>query len=736
MNEEFATRIGLLFADLAVKSMLVLGTAWIASFFLRKRSAATRHMVWLIAFSALIFMPVLMAILPSHPVGIIQSQDPAAQAVTPSVKHEISKFDLQALEDSIVEPYDSSLTQPEPVAPVSPAPSRWKPQKTVLIVGILWVAGCIWIVLQSAIALRAIRRMRKLSSLATGELQAKINFTGLSQRVGISRSWELRTSAGSKPPTAMTWGFMKPIVLLPKESSSWSSERLEAVLLHELAHVRRYDSVSQFIAVVTCALYWFNPVVWLCARAMRAEAETAADDTVLRHGVKPSVYAGELIRIAAELGHRRQPFSPIGVPVMKQSKIESRVQAILDPSPRLRRGVTLIEALAIIAVAAGIVIPVSSVRATIAPPIHTNLASLESVVRSSSITVPSPPMGVVQVDQTAVSHHADVVNVPKSSVACRTPAAAHKAQAQKNDSDMEKAKLEKLERDQAQLDKANAELLARQAKLQASQNKLTKSQTQAKLSQRLAEMAKRDAEIVQLKAERLERLAKDSRWAEGKSAAERQKLEAEAEAMRLHSDSLQNLLAKNQAENAQHASDREKALAGLQERLSHSERLQAEKQEMMLQSQQQQAKMADEILARDLASQKEAAEARMKYQAVVDRLLKAAFSQKSVDLREQKIAKEQLHRLLESYRADQKRSAYSKNILNSWKSKFNQDAELKRAKLLMEQSVRSQADAQRLFGQHSLSSGEYAKAKEALRIAQIQLEVARKLLEVKKNKQP
>ena len=86
----------------------------------------------------------------------------------------------------------------------------------------------------------------------------------------------------------------------------------------------RFDSVSQFIAVIGCTLYWFNPAVWLCARAMRAEAEAAADDAVIRLGVKPSTYARELLRITAELGRRRQPYSSIGVPVMKQSKIESR----------------------------------------------------------------------------------------------------------------------------------------------------------------------------------------------------------------------------------------------------------------------------------------------------------------------------------------------------------------------------------------------------------------------------
>jgi hypothetical protein len=165
----------------------------------------------------------------------------------------------------------------------------------------------------------------------------------------------------------MTWGFMNPVVIVPQESEGWSQERLEAVLLHELAHVRRFDSVSQLIAALACAVYWFNPSVWLCARAMRAEAEIAADDTVLLMGIKPSVYARELVRIAAELGTRRQPYSTIGVPVMKKSKIESRVQAILDPSTRRRRGITTVQVLTTAAIAGALLVPIGMLRASLVP---------------------------------------------------------------------------------------------------------------------------------------------------------------------------------------------------------------------------------------------------------------------------------------------------------------------------------------------------------------------------------
>ncbi|GAB5518252.1 MAG: hypothetical protein RhofKO_05030 [Rhodothermales bacterium] len=76
--------------------------------------------------------------------------------------------------------------------------------------------------------------------------------------------------------------------MLPIEADTWSQERRRCVLLQELAHVKRYDCVSQSFAQMACAFNWYNPLVWLAARHMRIEREKACDDFVLRGGVAPS----------------------------------------------------------------------------------------------------------------------------------------------------------------------------------------------------------------------------------------------------------------------------------------------------------------------------------------------------------------------------------------------------------------------------------------------------------------
>ena len=88
----------------------------------------------------------------------------------------------------------------------------------------------------------------------------------------------------------MTWGCLPAVgplpgagarVLLPAEAEEWPEDRRRAVLLHELAHVKRRDCLSQLIAQLACAVHWFNPLIWLAGHRMLVERERACDDLAL-----------------------------------------------------------------------------------------------------------------------------------------------------------------------------------------------------------------------------------------------------------------------------------------------------------------------------------------------------------------------------------------------------------------------------------------------------------------------
>ena len=126
-----------------------------------------------------------------------------------------------------------------------------------------------------------------------------------------------------------TWGVLTPVLLLPTAGDAWSESARHSALLHELAHVRRRDTVSALISRLACALHWYNPLVWLAAAHARNLQERACDDAVLRAGAIPSDYAQFLLDVAAHVsGVARPNRSAIG---MAHSSLRARIVAILDP---------------------------------------------------------------------------------------------------------------------------------------------------------------------------------------------------------------------------------------------------------------------------------------------------------------------------------------------------------------------------------------------------------------------
>ena len=158
----------------------------------------------------------------------------------------------------------------------------------------------------------------------------------------------------------MTWGLLRPVVLLPSEADRWPRDRLHDVLLHELAHVRRLDSLTQAIALVACALYWFNPLAWLAARQMRHGAGAGLRRCGPRRGVRPSDYAGHLLELARRLRSARV-VSFATVSMARPSQLEGRLLAILDPSRRRSPISRRIVGLGVIASAA-MMLPLASIR--------------------------------------------------------------------------------------------------------------------------------------------------------------------------------------------------------------------------------------------------------------------------------------------------------------------------------------------------------------------------------------
>jgi len=141
------------------------------------------------------------------------------------------------------------------------------------------------------------------------------------------RGVAVRTCLGLKMP-AVAAG---PVILLPEAASEWPVERLEMVLTHELAHVRRRDLWWRLAGTLGCCLYWFHPLAWWAAAQQRKESEMACDDQVLT-GCSSDSYAEGLVAVAREASGARTPAAVMAM--AKPRELEGRLLAVLDGSRR------------------------------------------------------------------------------------------------------------------------------------------------------------------------------------------------------------------------------------------------------------------------------------------------------------------------------------------------------------------------------------------------------------------
>jgi beta-lactamase regulating signal transducer with metallopeptidase domain len=142
------------------------------------------------------------------------------------------------------------------------------------------------------------------------------------------RPVELCASDDLRVPTAV--GFLKPAVVLPKWAlTELSPAELHAVLLHELAHLQRWDDWTNLAQKFLRAVFFFHPAVWFVENRLSLEREMACDDLVLSQTANPRAYAECLVSLAEKnFLQRGIAFAQAAVGRMRQTSL--RILQILD----------------------------------------------------------------------------------------------------------------------------------------------------------------------------------------------------------------------------------------------------------------------------------------------------------------------------------------------------------------------------------------------------------------------
>ena len=217
-----------------------------------------------------------------------------------------------------------------PRVPDAPFAPRWR---SLLVA--LWAIGAALVLVPVMLGrLRVLLLAKRARPLGEGAWSDLVEIA--IARTGLARDVRVLESDDSTMP--MTWGVVRPTVLLPAAAESWTEQQRQDVLLHELAHVARLDCLTQVIAQLACAVHWFNPLVWLAARRMCVEREHACDDRVLAAGARPSDYASHLLEVARSM--RVGSVAPLGAVAMaRRAQLSERLLAVLDAT-RPRAGVS------------------------------------------------------------------------------------------------------------------------------------------------------------------------------------------------------------------------------------------------------------------------------------------------------------------------------------------------------------------------------------------------------------
>jgi len=291
---------------IGARASAVLALALAASLGLRRASASVRRCLLLLGFAASLLLPLAAWSFPVRP---------AVHVPAPTVAIRVVAEALSASGSGAASPREATRRNEHGFAATA-WPESWLIE--------IWALGALAVLVRLGVAHVAALRLARQA-----------------ERFGGARY-----SALLESPVVI--GVFRPTIVLPLAARAWSEDRLQAVLFHELSHIRRRDGLALLTAQAACALYWFQPLAWWALRALRRECELAADESVVASGVRPSNYAEHLLAVARGVG---LPAAGIAM-AARPSELARRITTLLTrehlPRPLTRGRACLLTASALL----------------------------------------------------------------------------------------------------------------------------------------------------------------------------------------------------------------------------------------------------------------------------------------------------------------------------------------------------------------------------------------------------
>ncbi len=273
-----------------------------AAFLLRKRSPNARYLVYCIALIILAGLPVITAVALYDPLA--QNPGPAAFTLT-----------IQGVWNGAVSPTALSL-------------ERWlnasQPACQIWILRI-WICGVAFLSLRLGWLGVRVSSLRRCATPPDTLILALAN--AMARRMGMRRVVRVLVSALPDGPGVAGW--IRPVILLPAATIlNLTPDQLEAILAHEIAHLRRYDDVVNLAQSVIETVLFYHPAVWWISNRIRHERELCCDDLAVRASGNALCYARALT--ALERLRVTPPSLSVAALGTSASPLEYRIRRIVD----------------------------------------------------------------------------------------------------------------------------------------------------------------------------------------------------------------------------------------------------------------------------------------------------------------------------------------------------------------------------------------------------------------------
>jgi beta-lactamase regulating signal transducer with metallopeptidase domain len=355
-------------ANAAVRS-LVLGcmvAAAIGTF--QVKNARIKLLLWKGVLLAALAMPLLTVLAPAIQVAVpmpsFQGRRAKAEGTItrPSLPHEAApqmpaKRVPRASKHVQLETAGSPAGPSQPVASVSSAPRREIPWPLLAV--------CAYLAIGLAFMARVFVGMRFGKHLIRAAIPVDDDhalriLSTTSTAAGLRAAPRIAEADIISVPVVI--GVSDPAILLPSNWREWDDDELAAVVAHEVSHVERHDALTQRLALIHRAIFWFSPLSWWLERHLAALAEQASDDAALAGGADRTRYAETLLGFFAELEAGPERVWWQGVSMAKAGQAEKRVERILAwrgaMSNRLKKSLVVV----LVAVVAPVVVLTAAVH--------------------------------------------------------------------------------------------------------------------------------------------------------------------------------------------------------------------------------------------------------------------------------------------------------------------------------------------------------------------------------------